>query len=61
MLDEFEIERQGQVFYGRGTLKIKATSQSTEYFLSSDGGIYLSPQRTGQRIDFNSILWQSAR
>lgn len=61
LLDEFEIERQGQVFYGRGTLKIKATSQSTEYFLSSDGGIYLSPQRTGQRIDFNSILWQSAR
>lgn len=61
LLDQFEIEHRGQVFYGRGTLKIKATNQSTEYFLSSDGGIYLSSQRTGERVDFNSILWQAAR
>lgn len=60
LLDQFEIERQGQVFYGSGTLKIKATSESREYFLSSDGGIYLSPQRTGERIDFNTLLWQQS-
>ncbi|MFN0109984.1 MAG: M56 family metallopeptidase [Blastocatellia bacterium] len=56
LLNQFEIERQGQVFYGSGTLKIVATNQSTEYSLSSDGGIYLSPQRTGQRVDFKSLL-----
>lgn len=58
LLDRFEIDRKGQVLYGTGTLKISNNGRSVEYSLSSDGGIYLSPQRTGQRIDFQSLLWQ---
>ncbi len=58
LLDRFEIDRKGQVLYGSGTLKIANNGRSVEYSLSSNGGIYLSPERSGQRIDFKSLLWQ---
>lgn len=61
LLDRFEIDRKGQVLYGTGTLKITNNGRSVEYSLSSDGSIYLSPERTGQRIDFKSLLWQASQ
>ena len=58
LLDRFEIHRGGQVYYGSGTLKISTIDKQIEYSLSSDGGIYLSPQRTGQRVDFKTLIGQ---
>lgn len=61
LLDRFEIDRAGQTLYGAGILRITNDGRSIEYSLSSDGGIYLSPERTGQPVDFKTLLWQSAQ